>query len=44
LNPIHIFPKKEKEPKTKRLRKAVLMSQFDDDDDERNFVEKSEET
>ncbi len=43
LNPIHIFPKKKKEPKTKTFRRAISMSQFDDDD-EGNFAEKVKET
>jgi hypothetical protein len=31
LNPTHIFLRKEKQPKTRTTRRAVMMSQFDDD-------------
>jgi hypothetical protein len=32
LNLTHIFPKKEKEPETRTLRRAIMMSQFNDDE------------
>ncbi len=32
LNPTHIFPRQEKQPKTRTTKRAILMSQFDDDE------------
>jgi hypothetical protein len=37
LNPTHIFSKKEKKPKTRTIKRIVLMSQFDDEE-EREFL------
>jgi hypothetical protein len=33
LNPTHISPKKEKQPKTRTTKRIVLMFNFDDDEE-----------
>jgi hypothetical protein len=38
LNLAHIFPKKEKQPKTRTTRRAIIMSLFDDNDDKRDTL------
>jgi len=43
LNLTHVSLIKEKQPKTKTIRKVILMSQFNDDD-ERDFAEEVEKT
>ncbi len=37
LNPTHIFPKKEKQLKTKTTKKIVLMSQSNDDEERKTL-------
>jgi len=41
LNLIDVSPIKEKEPKTRTIRKVILMSQFNDDD-EKDFAKEAE--
>jgi hypothetical protein len=40
LNPAHIFPKKEKEPKTRTTIRMVLMSQFDNDEERQTLLKR----
>ncbi len=35
LNPTHVSPKKEKQPKTKTIKRTILMFQFDDDEEKK---------
>jgi hypothetical protein len=40
LNHAHIFPKKEKEPKTRTTIRTVLMSQFDNDEERETLLKR----
>jgi len=37
LNPMHISPKKEQQPKTRTTRITILMSLFDDDEEKKTL-------
>ncbi len=38
LNPALIYFKKEKDPKTRTFKRIVMMSHFDDDEEEREIL------
>jgi hypothetical protein len=42
LNLTHIYPKKEKEPKTRTLKRIVLMSQSNDDEEKETSLKTQE--
>jgi hypothetical protein len=40
MNLTHIYPKKEKQPKTRKTKRVVLMSQFDDDEERETLLKR----
>jgi hypothetical protein len=40
LNLAHLFPQKEKQPKSKTIKRAILMSQFYDDEEKETLLKR----